>query len=73
MRWLPNRQPPIIFSLLFSFIFALPFAQRPPADFKGNARAEQKSLPGNAEIDCFEEKYVTRCGNFRNEVRLAQK
>jgi hypothetical protein len=52
--------------LIFSLIFALLVAQRPPADFKGNARAAQKSLPGNMEFDAGGENYEARCGKLRN-------
>src|SRR5262245_44235395 len=45
-------------------------AQRPPTLIKGNARAAQKSLPGNAAHDRVGENYETQGGKIRKAVRL---
>lgn len=45
-------------------------AQRPPIRFKSNARAAQKSLPGNAKSGCVGENYETRSGKIRRVLRL---
>jgi hypothetical protein len=45
-------------------------AQRPPALPKGNARAAQKSLPGNVAHDRIGENYQPQGGKIRKAVRL---
>jgi hypothetical protein len=45
-------------------------AQRPPALPKGNARAAQKSLPGNVAHDRVGENYQPQGGKIRKAVRL---
>src|SRR5215470_2614036 len=42
--------------------------QRPPALLEGNARAAQKSLPGNAKFDCVGENYEP--GGKKSAMRL---
>jgi len=45
-------------------------AQRLPALIKGNARAAQKSLPGNVAHDRVGENYEARGGKIRKAARL---
>src|SRR5262245_30386829 len=45
-------------------------AQRPPELVKRNARAAQKSLPGNVAHDRVGKNYETRSGKIRRAMRL---